>query len=822
MKLKWNELPAIFLAAFATLLYEVTATKIFEFSLWANYAYMVISTVMFGLGLSGVILTRWPRLLTSRETIFLPATTILTAISMITGFIAMNYVPIHLVYAPNGWPREVFSIAVVFFSLGLPFVFFGLMISFLFDRRARLANVYYFADLLGAGLGAFALVPLIPIYQPQGLVVVCSLLTLGAAIFFILGSIKRPAVAAVMVILTVVATITAIVNIAPGVAERVPLRVHLKKRSYNLDVADGNRLEKWGWSALSRVDIASYDNTRKRVWIAGGINESAIIKFDGNFDKLRAKRPEVLKAAAEILDYHAIPHLLKTNHTVCVIGTSGGEDSIYTIMMGAKKVVGIEMDPMIAKFVTVDYKAYAGGLFTDGTNSELIIDEGRSYLRRANRKFDVIQVVNNFTPIAFQNGALNLSETSLFTVESFGEFYNSLNADGILGVSRYGSAKLLATAVAMFRAKGMKPEEYSKHLFVCDGPGPLWIMNTFLMKKSPFTPEEVDKMFEFFAAGKHGRKILYAPYRSQDLPKLESNLYYQLATSDDPSKFWRVGCFNFTPPTDDRPFFNRFKVLGERDLNRNPEQLPLLPTETRLTEGYNVLDRRVPSGDLPPVIILMEALLLSLIFFGLPLLSKKELRQTLRKQSRALGYFACLGVAFIAIEVCMIQRLVLFLGAPVYSIATVLGGMLVAAGLGSLASGLFKASFTNVRRLLICVALVVLLLHFSIPLAEKYFLGSRLLVRVCIALGITGGAGFIMGMPMPTGIRFLKESGAGIIPWAWAANGFFSVVGSALSVMIASTLGFPVVFYSATILYALAPLFLAGRTAATSSDTQQA
>ena len=63
MKPRWNEMAAIFVAACATLLFEITCTKIFEFSLWANYAYLVISTAMFGLGLSGVILTRWPGLL---------------------------------------------------------------------------------------------------------------------------------------------------------------------------------------------------------------------------------------------------------------------------------------------------------------------------------------------------------------------------------------------------------------------------------------------------------------------------------------------------------------------------------------------------------------------------------------------------------------------------------------------------------------------------------------------------------------------------------------------------------------------------------------
>jgi spermidine synthase len=107
--------------------------------------------------------------------------------------------------------------------------------------------------------------------------------------------------------------------------------------------------------------------------------------------------------AEQILDYKALPHLSKINHTVAMIGTSGGEDSLYALMMGAREVVGIEMDPTIARLVMVTYHDFAGGLFTDGKYSSMVVDEGRSYLRRTTRKFDVIQQINNFTPIAFQN-----------------------------------------------------------------------------------------------------------------------------------------------------------------------------------------------------------------------------------------------------------------------------------------------------------------------------------------------------------------------------------------------------------------------------------
>ena len=205
-----------------------------------------------------------------------------------------------------------------------------------------------------------------------------------------------------------------------------------------------------------------------------------------------------------------------------------------------------------------------------------------------------------------------------------------------------------------------------------------------------------------------------------------------------------------------------------------------------------------------------ESLLLASLFFGLPLFTKKELRASLIKGRRLLGYFACLGIGFIFIEITLIQRLVLFLGAPVYSIAAVLSGLLVAAGLGSLFSGRIKPEIKNIRRLIALVAMVVLGLQWVWPQLSRLFLGTDFMVRLLISLLVTGLAGFFMGMPLPIGIRYLKENNQTMIPWAWAMNGYFTVIGSALSVILAANLGFSIVFYVAVLAY-LSSLFFLGR-----------
>jgi hypothetical protein len=640
---------------------------------------------------------------------------------------------------------------------------------------------------------------LIQYVAPQGLVLLSIILSIVSVPLFFVSS--KFATNTVFVWLTCGMAIAALAGgafLLPTIGDSVPLTVHVGKRTYKQDLKN-NLIESTSWSPLSRVDIAQMSEGAKRVWIAGGVNESSIIKFDGDYEQLRKQRGTVLDAAITVINYQAFPHFFKKDHSVCMIGTSGGADSLYALSLGARHVVGVEMDPGVAAMVLETYHDYAGGLFTDGEYSELVIDEGRSYLRRTDRKFDVIQQVNNFTPIAFMNGALNLSETYLLTVESFQDFYDHLTDDGILSISRYGSFKLLTNAVEMFRRMGVPPEEYSKHFLVVEGPQ--WVIPTLMMKKSAFTQEEIFSFRDWYYSLGKRRNILYAPYLDT-----ADNFYSRVATSADPSEMYRLGSFDLSPATDNKPFFNHVKILGLKDVERN--SIPFLPEELKHIESYNVLKNRLPPGDIPVLAVLCIAFVLASIFFGLPMLSQRKLREALKSERKALAYFACLGMGFIFVEVCLIQRFVLFLGQPVYSISIVLCSLLLSAGVGSLLSQRIKPVRNNIITLLLLIALAVLGMHFSIPWLSANFIGYSLPIRMAIALVFIAACGVLMGMPMPIAIRYLTQQQRPIISWGWAINGYFSVIGSALTILVAVNLGFGTVFYFAALCYAVAPFFL--------------
>ncbi len=59
-----------------------------------------------------------------------------------------------------------------------------------------------------------------------------------------------------------------------------------------------------------------------------------------------------------------------------------------------------------------------------------------------------------------------------------------------------------------------------------------------------------------------------------------------------------------------------------------------------------------------------------------------------------------------------------------------------------------------------------------------------------------------MGVPFPTGMLRLADTREEAIPWAWAINGFASVVGAVLATLLAIHMGFAAVILLAVLIYA--------------------
>ena len=175
-----------------------------------------------------------------------------------------------------------------------------------------------------------------------------------------------------------------------------------------------------------------------------------------------------------------------------------------------------------------------------------------------------------------------------------------------------------------------------------------------------------------------------------------------------------------------------------------------------------------------------------------------------------LAYFGALGAGFMLLEVALLQRFVLLLGHPVYSLTVTLFSLLLGTGFGSLVSRRIAAARVQEVTVRALVGVAVVSLAAALGLARLIDVGIPwvLSARIAFAVLLIAPVGILLGMPLPGGMRLVAADRADIIPWGWGINGAFSVVGATLAVFIAMNWGFSVTLMSAAAVYTLAALTL--------------
>jgi hypothetical protein len=269
------------------------------------------------------------------------------------------------------------------------------------------------------------------------------------------------------------------------------------------------------------------------------------------------------------------------------------------------------------------------------------------------------------------------------------------------------------------------------------------------------------------------------------------NVYTQFVATPDKRAFIDAYPFDISPPTDDRPFYfevSRFRHIGERD------------------HYLNSLGGMTAHGIL--TVLLLEVLLLGLVFVVLPLRRLRSARgRAARPPAQRLGtllYFSSLGLGFILVEIVLSQKFILFLGHPFYSLAVILFSLLLFSGIGAALSSRFP--YPTLAPLL--PAVLAVLAGFGLGPVFDAFLHHELPVRIAIAVVALAPIGVALGVPFPTGIRALNANAPDLIPWAWGINGYTSVLGSVLAILLAIPLGFSRVLVLAALCYALGVLGL--------------
>jgi hypothetical protein len=148
-----------------------------------------------------------------------------------------------------------------------------------------------------------------------------------------------------------------------------------------------------------------------------------------------------------------------------------------------------------------------------------------------------------------------------------------------------------------------------------------------------------------------------------------------------------------------------------------------------------------------------------------------------------------------AVEVVLIQKYTLFLGASAYSTPTILLTLLAAAGAGSRYAARFRP-----RTVFAWIALWLLLEAYGLRGLTNLLAALPLAARVLVTVALVFPLGFFMGMPFPKGATCVGE----LVDWGFAVNGVASVLGGTLVLLVVLNWGFAAALVATAALYAAA------------------
>ena len=590
------------------------------------------------------------------------------------------------------------------------------------------------------------------------------------------------------------------------------------------DPSQGARIIYTDWNAFARTDVVQYHPPGEpRPW------SDLYIYTDGDVPtNMRPFNGDLETLLPEIESFIGfLPFRAARPEKVLLIGPGGGLDILLAFAVGAERIDGIELNPSIPKIMR--RFADLNGHLYEYRNVNIAVDEGRSFLRRTEQRYDLIYMALSYSATTAGTGSLALVESYLHTVEAFRDCLRRLAPGGQVAFVCAESTLLMRsflTALEALEQEGVPRQEALRSLLVIDvqpdsyrfGP----YRHMLIVRNRPFSATESGEISETALAMDLWPG--YSPHVYEPHPfSLLSQRGADNAEFDRRTSGPRVGQMQSTvlPVTDDRPFFADL-VAGlpsgySRFMGWGVAALVCLIAATCLADAvaYRARTRgtlyspeggrrnpspgegeKVPAAQSPqiPGSRLQNGAGASLQVGRMGWVAEKAL------------YFAGIGLGFMLIEVCLAQKLILYLGYPTLSLAVILFALLLGGGLGSLWSQSWPFGRLAVGAAIAAVAVAVLAGWGARVWLDGLFALTHqwpILGRTAAAAGALLPLGFGMGILFPAGVRRLQGTDTGLVPWMWALNGTASVLGSVGAMCAAKLWGFHAVLALGGVCYVI-------------------
>lgn len=782
-------LAGLFCVTFATLVLEVLDSRLLSVLAWYHLSFLAVSVAMLGMaagavfvfvaGERGGVLARTPRLTPAA----LPRLTVAFAIVLAVAHIANLHIPFPPVRIVT--VADVAVLALATGVLTLPFILSGVVVTLALTRTGGSIGRLYGADLLGAAGGCLGVIGLLNMIDIASAAFVTAGVAAVGAWCFARGMGRR---GAGMLLVAVALFGAAALNAQAD--HRLGIRYPKNRSVWPLL----DTVEYAVWNSHSYVMVRRPEQSRAWLWGPGahapatpavvawamidGEAGTPITKWDGNPASLDWVQYDVT----------ALPYRLRHGRAG-IIGVGGGRDVLTAIWAGSPSITGIEVNRTFVNLLTGPYRRFAG--VADHPGVTLVNDEARSFLARTEGRFDVLQMSLIDTWASTGAGAFTLTENGLYTREGWRVFLHALTPTGVLSVSRWYASgalsettRLLSLGTAALLDAGVR--EPSRHIILASADH----VATLMLSPAPFSKADESAVRE--AAKTFGFDIQVSPWTGAGgaLSRVvgAANMTELNAAVADPD-------YDFTPPTDARPFF--FNMLTLRGALRG--------AAIESPAGGIITGNLVATSTL--LALLGVALLLVLAIIGWPLVAVGRPDMPLAPFLWGLVYFALIGCGFMFIQIPFLQRFSVYLGHPTYTFSIILFLMIVAAGAGSLASErLAMTPVARLQRLALGIGAVIALEALLLQPAIVRTMGWTLPARTGIVALFVVPLAAALGLCFPIGMRLIHRHSPRVSAWMWGVNGACGVLASIVAVMVSLWLGIQMNLWIAAGLYSLLAL----------------
>lgn len=765
--------------------FQLEQMQILAIVQWHHFAYFIISVALLGFGAAGTCISLFQAVLLRNMHFLLPFCMFCCAIMMaMTLPVSQSLVArfdISLLFLDPGQSGLLLAGQLIYL---LVFFLGALPLGLVFIRYSSRIGSLYCANLIGSGIGAVAVVALMYFLLPQQMPGLTAMLPWIAGLLVTPWGRFRLLVVGAMSLQFIAVVIYSPPDLYPS---------QYKTLNRMLDLP-GARIMAQNPSPYGLVQLVKAPALRYAPGLSLTYGEevreigAAVLNNGDWFGGVEVGDRALLDATIG-----ALPYALGSRDRVLVLEAGTGTDIVHALYNGAGRIMAVEPHRKAVETVIESYGEENSNPFADPAVNLTFLTP-RTWLAVDSQRYELI-ILPTVGSFGGSSGLFALQEQYLLTREAFLEIWHRLSREGVLRVSAWldsparNPLRLAATIAETLDEAGV---EFGSHVAAVRG----WDMITFVVKRTPFSPEEIQQIRVFCDRLQFDPVILpgHDPAERQRY-HFSSDRYFldhlDHVISSQRRTFYRDYDFTVQPVTDNRPFFSQFlrwqsiphlvRLFGER-------------TTPFLELGYIL----VLISFVQMVAAALLLILLPLLRLGLP--GKQGV------QRWTIPFFTGLGLGYMFFEIVMIHELVLFFGHPIFAAAAVIGALLIFSGLGSLCSHRLASGRSNHSRAALLVCLFLLLYFFFLQWILNNTIGLPLAWKALIFLALVAPPAFAMGMPFPLGLAKLAGHSRSQAAWAWGINGCVSVVSTGLAAIIAVEFGFSTVMLIACGAYGMAAL----------------